>query len=219
MRYQGSEALNIDFVEGASALEQAAQPSFEVLPGGGLDARARRGVSQEFMANVRTVVVLAAVLIAIGLARVAISSAAVVALTNNSALRTQLSDAKNLNDELKIERAVLSSNSRIARIATQNYGMVLSSDAMSVEVGELAAADNAAADDAAEAAAAEAAPEAGSADAQQASGDTAAAAASQQVTSEAGYVLDPCAFAAATVAADGDAAQSVSEAGALINVA
>lgn len=214
MRYQGSEALNIDFVEGGEALEQAARPSFQVLPGGGLDARARKGVSAQFIANVRAVIVLAAVLIAIGLVRVAISSATVVALSNNSTLRSEVSDAKNLNDELKIERAVLSSNSRIARIATQNYGMVLSSDALSVEVGEAAAAEQAAAEQA----------QAAAEQAQQAADESAAAAAASeqaaaQQADDASYVLDPASYAAALLSADGDAAQSVSEGGAFCDVA
>ncbi len=213
MRYQGSEALNIDFAEGGEALEQAARPSFQVLPGGGLDARARKGVSAQFIANVRTVVVLAAVLIAIGLVRVAISSATVVALSNNSTLRSEVSDAKNLNDDLKIERAVLSSNSRIARIATQNYGMVLSSDAMTVEVGEAAEAEQAAAEQA----------QAAAEQAQQAADESAAAVAAEQAAAQqagdASYVLDPASYAASLLSADGDAAQSVAEGGAYCDVA
>ena len=213
MRYQGSEALNIDFAEGGEALEQAARPSFQVLPGGGLDARARKGVSAQFIANVRTVVVLAAVLIAIGLVRVAISSATVVALSNNSTLRSEVSDAKNLNDDLKIERAVLSSNSRIARIATQNYGMVLSSDAMTVEVGEAAEAEQAAAEEA----------QAAAEQAQQAADESAAAVAAEQAAAQqagdASYVLDPASYAASLLSADGDAAQSVAEGGAYCDVA
>lgn len=210
MRYQGSEALNIDFVEGGEALEEAARPSFQVLPGGGLDARARKGVSAQFIANIRTGIILAAVLIAIGLVRVAISSATVVALSNNSTLRSEVSDAKNLNDELKIERAVLSSNSRIARIATQNYGMVLSSDALTVEVGEAAAAEQAAAEE----------QQAASEQTEQAEQTAAAAAAAAAQPSDASsYVLDPSAYAAALLSADGDAAQSVADGGAYCDVA
>lgn len=216
MRYQGSEALNIDFVEGGEALEEAARPSFQVLPGGGLDARARKGVSAQFIANIRTGIILAAVLIAIGLVRVAISSATVVALSNNSTLRSEVSDAKNLNDELKIERAVLSSNSRIARIATQNYGMVLSSDALTVEVGEAAAAEQAASEQT-EQAASEQAEQAAAQTAEQTA--AAAAAAAAQPSDASSYVLDPSAYAAALLSADGDAAQSVADGGAYCDVA
>lgn len=142
--------------------------------------------------------------------RVAISSATVVALSNNSTLRSEVSDAKNLNDELKIERAVLSSNSRIARIATQNYGMVLSSDALTVEVGEAAAAEQAAAEE----------QQAASEQTEQAEQTAAAAAAAAAQPSDASfYVLDPSAYAAALLSADGDAAQSVADGGAYCDVA
>ncbi|WP_444328655.1 hypothetical protein, partial [Paratractidigestivibacter sp.] len=143
MRYQGSEALNMNYA-GAGALEERSrETSFEVLPGGGLDARARRGVSHEFVASVCHVLIIAAAIITLGLVRVGLSSAAVSALAANSSLRSEVTDAKNLNDDLKIERAVLSSNSRISRIATQNYGMSLSNDAMTVKVGAAAEAERA----------------------------------------------------------------------------
>ena len=45
MRYQGSEAYNMEAPERrARRQERAARPSFEVVTGGGLDARARQGV-------------------------------------------------------------------------------------------------------------------------------------------------------------------------------
>lgn len=173
MRYQGSEALNMNYA-GAGALEERSrETSFEVLPGGGLDARARRGVSHEFVASVCHVLIIAAAIITLGLVRVGLSSAAVSALAANSSLRSEVTDAKNLNDDLKIERAVLSSNSRISRIATQNYGMSLSNDAMTVKVGAAAEAERV------EQEAAQAAAE------QQAQAESAAAAAQQQEASAA----------------------------------
>lgn len=129
MRYQGSEAYSWAATEGASErLEGRERPSFEVVTGGGLDARAREGVSPQFLAKFRLVLVVAAALVAVGMARVALTSATVGVLQSNVELKTQIDDAQALNDELRIERSVLSSNSRISRIATQNYGMVLSSD-------------------------------------------------------------------------------------------
>ena len=141
MRYQGSEALDMEFAERGAALErEAARPSFEVVPGGGLDARARRGVSAQFLTNAKTILKVAAVVLIVGMVRVALTSATVSTLKANSSLRSAVEDAQNLNDDLKIERAVLSSNSRISRIATQNYGMALSSDAVSVDLSADAAA-------------------------------------------------------------------------------
>ena len=174
MRYQGSEALNMNYA-GAGALEERSrETSFEVLPGGGLDARARRGVSHEFVASVCHVLIIAAAIITLGLVRVGLSSAAVSALAANSS--SEVTDAKNLNDDLKIERAVLSSNSRISRIATQNYGMSLSNDAMTVKVGAAAEAERAEQ---------EAAQAAQAAAEQQAQAESAAAAAQQQEASAA----------------------------------
>lgn len=155
MRYQGSEAFDMDYAVALGAERESRQAaSLEVLTGGGLDARARRGVSREFVGQLRNILIIACALIAIGLVRVYVSAATVTTLSANSSLRSAVTDAKNLNNDLKIERAVLASNSRIARIATQNYGMTLSTDALTVKVGDAAEAE------AAEQAAAEAAEQA-----------------------------------------------------------
>ncbi len=213
MRYQGSEALYMDYADAGRAFEQEAErPSLEVLTGGGLDARVRRGVSTEFIHKVARALIVTAVFIALGFVRVCVSSATVAALTENSSLRSQVSDAKNLNDDLKIERAVLSSNSRIARIATQNYGMVLSNDAVSVSVGE------AAEQEAAEQQAAEAS-EAARAQAEADSQSAVAAVSDAAGATEAEQLLDPYAFATAALQANGDAAQLVSEVSAAADVA
>ncbi len=66
------------------------------------------------------------------MARVAITSATVALLTSNASLSEQISEAQTLNEQLRIERSVLSSNARISRIATQNYGMVLPTESVRV---------------------------------------------------------------------------------------
>ncbi|SFX44508.1 cell division protein FtsL [Olsenella sp. kh2p3] len=104
------------------------RPSFSVVTGGGLDARARAGVSPQFLSRVRTVVICALVFIALGACRVALSTATVSTLQANSALRSQIKEAQTLNEDLQVEKSVLSSSSRISRIATQNYGMSLSTN-------------------------------------------------------------------------------------------
>lgn len=142
MRYQGSAVANEEYIERGYALPQE-RPSFEVVSGGGLDARARRGVAPEFLARVKAVVACALVFFALGACRVALTSAAVAALQGNATLKTQITEAKTTNDSLMIERSALSSNSRISRIATQNLGMVLSTDTETVTIG---AADAASAD-------------------------------------------------------------------------
>ena len=205
MRYQGSEALDMEFAERGAALErEAARPSFEVVPGGGLDARARRGVSAQFLANAKTILKVAAVVLIVGMVRVALTTATVSTLKANSSLRSAVEDAQNLNDDLKIERAVLSSNSRISRIATQNYGMALSSDAVSVDLSA----------DAATSQGTEAQDEAVAADTDTAANDSSQDDADQQASDEGAQ--DASEDAAAY---DGDAAQPADDAPAYADVA
>ena len=137
MRYQGSEAYSVRAAERAwERPSQETRPSFEVVSGGGLDARARQGISPEFWARFRAVIAVAAFLIALNLVRVALSAATVSVLQANSDLTSQISEAQTLSSNLKIERSVLSSNARISRIATQNYGMVLPAERVSVVFDE-----------------------------------------------------------------------------------
>lgn len=136
MRYQGSEAYSFDVAERSFERQPLREaPSFEVVSGGGLDARARQGVSPQFVARVRTVLLAAALFVALGVARVAITAQTVTLLQDNATLSTEISEAEDLASELSIERSVLSSNARISRIATQNYGMVLPTDYVSITVG------------------------------------------------------------------------------------
>ncbi len=136
MRYEGSEAYYVDGTERRRERpEGELRRSFEVVSGGGLDARVRAGITPTFLARVRAVLVVAAVLIVVGMVRVALSSATVSLLQSNVDLSTQIEDAQALNNKLRIERSVLSSNSRISRIATQNYGMVLPTGSVHVGAG------------------------------------------------------------------------------------
>lgn len=116
------------------------RPSFSVVTGGGLDARARAGVSPQFLQRVRTIVVCALVFIALGACRVALSTATVSTLQANSTLRSQIKEAQVLNEDLQVERSVLSSSSRISRIATQNYGMFLSTNREVLDLSSASAA-------------------------------------------------------------------------------
>ena len=146
MRYQGSEAYSVRAAERAwERTSQQSRSSFEVVSGGGLDARVRQGVSHEFLARFRAVLLVAAFFLALNLVRVAISAATVSVLQANADLTTQISEAETLSSNLRIERSVLSSNARISRIATQNYGMVLPSERVTV-VFDDPAAEEAAAD-------------------------------------------------------------------------
>ena len=97
MRYQGSEAYSVRAAERAwERTSQQSRSSFEVVSGGGLDARARQGVSHEFLARFRAVLLVAAFFLALNLVRVAISAATVSVLQANADLTTQISEAETL---------------------------------------------------------------------------------------------------------------------------
>lgn len=152
MRQMGSEAIDWGYVEeygNAAAPAREPRPSFEVVTGGGLDARVRQGISPAFLGKVKAVAAAAALLLALGGARVALTVATVSQLQAKSDLKAQVTEAQTLSDELKVERSVLSSNSRISRIATQNLGMVLSSSRVDVDVNAAVEAGDEGTDDAA----------------------------------------------------------------------
>lgn len=126
MRYGSSEAVRLDGYDMRSDVREASSsPSFDVYEGGGLDARVRQGVSHQFLVKLARVALIAAAVCALGFARVAISTATVASLQANESLESQIDDATALYNDLKASKSALSSVSRIERIATQNYGMVL----------------------------------------------------------------------------------------------
>lgn len=150
--YEGSAARRMDAFEEASA-QPRTRASLRVYEGAGLDAQVRRGVTPQFIATLKTIAVAVLVLATICFVRIGIYSASVSLLSQNASMRSELKDTRAERDELRIDRSVLSSSSRIERIATQNYGMVLAGGSETLTVGAAAAAAEAAA---AEAAAAEA---------------------------------------------------------------
>jgi len=165
MTYMGTEAYDLDASRGAFAPQGAR--SFETIEGAGLDARERAGVSRQVLSTLKVLAALAAVFMVLSAARVGVFTYAATILSQNSTMRSELKEARSLQDDLRVQRSVLSSASRIDRIATQSYGMVLAGDSVKLAAGD------------AEAAAAEAEPEteaetSASADAQEASASTAA---------------------------------------------
>lgn len=162
MTYMGTEAYDLDASRGAFAPQGAR--SFETIEGAGLDARERAGVSRQVLSTLKVLAVIAAVFMVLSAARVGVFTYAATVLSQNSTMRSELKEARSLQDDLRVQRSVLSSASRIDRIATQSYGMVLAGDPVKLAVGDAEAA-----------AAAEAEAEnSASADAQEASASTAA---------------------------------------------
>lgn len=88
---------------------------------------------------------------------------AVGTLASNESMRSELKQTVALEDDLRIQRSVLSSTQRIDRIATQSYGMVAANGAEKLSVSD--SADTASegtgtADEATDAQATDAAPDA-----------------------------------------------------------
>ena len=124
MSYQGSEAPRYDYLERARQYEVAPRPSFDVVDGGGADARVRRGVTADFLVRVRLIALAIAVFVVLGSVRVVLTVNTVNLLQSNLQVQDQIEEAEDLNSALRIERSVLTNTVRITRIATQNYGMV-----------------------------------------------------------------------------------------------
>lgn len=135
MARYGSEAVAraIQF-EHEYAPEQSTRTSFEVVPGGGLDADARRGVSSQFIQRVKLIAVAAALFLTLGVVRVGISTATVSTLQANNVIRNEMRATTATNDSLRVSRSLLASTTRIERIATQNYGMTLETNRPVVDV-------------------------------------------------------------------------------------
>ena len=133
MSYRGSEAERLDSREFA---QQGARRSFDVVEGAGLDSAVRRGVAPERLAAFRLALACVAVFLVLGVARVAVTAATVQTLEANSGLAGQVSAAEDTAKELRIEAAVLSNNSRITTIATENLGMVYAGAGESLTVSD-----------------------------------------------------------------------------------
>ena len=125
MNMYSAEALEFEEqLESRPTRQREQQPSFEVVTGGGLDSRVRAGVSSAFLARVKAVVAAAVLIFVLGSVRVALTAATVSVLSTNATLREQISTFETNNDNLRVERSLLASATRIDRIATQNYGMI-----------------------------------------------------------------------------------------------
>ena len=135
MARYGSEAVaRTTQFEHEYAPEQSTRTSFEVVPGGGLDADARRGVSSQFIQRVKLIAVAAALFLTLGVVRIGISTATVSTLQANNVIRNEMRATTATNDSLRVSSSLLASTTRIERIATQNYGMTLETNRPVVDV-------------------------------------------------------------------------------------
>lgn len=126
MRKYGSEA--IDFEQVAYEQQVYGMP-LRPVEGGHLDSRARREVSPALVRVLSYLAALAIVLFVAGSVSVALTSGTVALLQSNASTSSQIKDMRAQNDDLRIERSLLTRGDRITRIATQNLNMVYASDA------------------------------------------------------------------------------------------
>lgn len=150
MSYRGTQAARIDYANRAWEYEVVERPHFDVVEGGGADARVRSGVTSDFVAAVRLVALIVAAFVILGSIRVALTSATVTLLRSNLTVQADIAKAEDLNSALRIERSVLANTTRIMRIATENYDMVyaMNNEHVSVytpeQIAEMQAAEAAA---------------------------------------------------------------------------
>ena len=133
MAYAAQEAFALNASQRARELQRP-QPQFEVVEGAGLDARARQGVSPEFVTAIRRAVVAVLIVCSIGAARVSLYTQAVTSLSASTEIRAQIKEAQALEADLRVTKSVLGDVSRIERIATENYGMVLGEEQETIRV-------------------------------------------------------------------------------------
>ena len=134
MSYTGSEATRLDVYRGES-LQQQRQATLRTVAGEGADARARAGVTSEFLAKYKAFLVVVAIVGVLCVARVGTFALAAGIMADNATMRTQIEESTTLANQLRIQRSVLSSTSRIDRIATQTYGMVAADTAEQMTAG------------------------------------------------------------------------------------
>ncbi|MBF0911712.1 MAG: cell division protein FtsL, partial [Atopobiaceae bacterium] len=108
MARYGSEAIaRTTQNEFEYARQESTRASFEVIPGGGLDADARRGVSSQFIQRIKIVAVAAALFLTLGVVRIGISTATVSTLQSNNVIRNEMRETSAANDSLRISRSLL----------------------------------------------------------------------------------------------------------------
>ncbi len=128
-----AEALELD---GLEQEYERRKVTLTPVEGGRLDARARREAPPLLSRVVVFLAVAALVIFAAGGLSVALTSGTVGLLRESAQTAANIKELHAENDDLRIERSLLTGSERISRIATQNLGMVYASDANTIELEE-----------------------------------------------------------------------------------
>lgn len=99
-------------------------PDLEVIKGHDLDRMASRGASAMEVRRFKAILLAIVVIFSVASVRVAMTSACASTLYTNMQLQKEVSQASNDARQLEVEKAILTSSSRICDIASQTYGMV-----------------------------------------------------------------------------------------------
>ena len=142
MNYAASTAYDLDRLDYGHA-EPDRKRRMSVITGGGLDAKARKGVSARFIHALQIVLLFALVFFGLGAVRVAITAQTLTLLRDNASMQAQIETMSDENNNLRIERSSLASSERIIAIATGSYGMHLSaaSESLTLPADIVAAAE------------------------------------------------------------------------------
>ena len=130
--YRGSQALRLD--DAAYEYEYGWEPSFTPVEGGKAQGQERRAATFAFPNIGAFLVALAIVLFVAGGISVAITSGTVGRLNSNKQTKEQIHELVSSNEELIVERSMLSQADRVSQIAEENLGMVYASDAQELEL-------------------------------------------------------------------------------------
>ncbi len=113
------------------------RPRFDVLTGAGREANQQ--VSPAFTHVIKVFCVLVALVVSVGLARVAIASATAASLNANAEVAEELSAAQDTSSDLEVMRSVYGSNTRIRDLATETLGMVEPSGRVTLDLSDAGA--------------------------------------------------------------------------------
>ncbi len=132
----GSTAIDYTYRSAIPQRQTQPQRNFEVLEGIGLDERVRRGVSASHIRVIKIFMSVLALVLVLGVVRISLATATVTAIETTLDLRSEVADAQAATNELRVENSILSSSTRIERIATQNYGMEQASETVTITLDE-----------------------------------------------------------------------------------
>ena len=134
-RYSQSRASRSAYMHGSSApaLDYRQTPDVEVLSGS--SAHAEQGLPQGVISLARAIVIVAAVVALLALARVTLSAMSVSTTIATSELSTEIETARAAGNDLEVQQSQLS-NSMHIRLAAESMGLGAAESTVAIDLGE-----------------------------------------------------------------------------------